>query len=180
MSDDRHGPAFTLGQAPVASRFVLRGDAAMAARAGTIFGVALPLQPCQSNSQAGRAAIWLGPDEWLLHIEGTAPAGTAGDLARSFAVDLADMPHSLVDVSDRQLGVLASGDRAARVLSAGCPLDLHSAAYPPGMATRTVLGRIEVVLWRRGAAVWHIEVARSFAGYAMAFLTEAARGLPHG
>ncbi|HQI02351.1 MAG TPA: sarcosine oxidase subunit gamma family protein [Deltaproteobacteria bacterium] len=71
-----------------------------------------------------------------------------------------------------------AGPHAARVLSAGCPLDLHPGAFPAGTATRTLLGKAGVTLWRIGAEAWHLEVARSLAGYARAFLAEAARGLP--
>ena len=86
--------------------------------------------------------------------------------------------HSLVDVSHRQIGLIASGPAAARVLNAGCPLDLDLAAFPLGMATRTVYDKAEIVLWRRAATRFHIEVWRSFAPHVAASLAEAARGAP--
>jgi sarcosine oxidase subunit gamma len=62
-------------------------------------------------------------------------------------------------------------------LSAGCPLDLDLAAFPIGACTRTVLGKTEIVLWRRAQDSFHLEVWRSFATYLTAFLSEAIRGL---
>ncbi|MEP4423029.1 MAG: sarcosine oxidase subunit gamma, partial [Nitratireductor sp.] len=41
--------------------------------------------------------------------------------------------------------------------------------------SRTVLGKVEIVLWRIGEQTFHVEVWRSFAEYAYAFLAEAAR-----
>ena len=93
------------------------------------------------------------------------------------AAQLAAAPHSLVDVSHRQIGLVVSGSRAARALSAGCPLDLNPRACPPGMAARTIFDKAEVVLWRRGEA-FHVEVWRSFAPWLVASLIEAARGAP--
>jgi sarcosine oxidase subunit gamma len=90
---------------------------------------------------------------------------------------LADRPHSLVDVSHRQLGLAISGAHAATVLAAGCPLDLDRGAFPVGMCTRTVLGKAEIVLWRIAEDGFHLEVWRSFAAYVSGVIAEAAREL---
>jgi len=159
-------------EAPACTRLMLRGDATVAARAGAAFGVALPLVPCRAAEAGPRAALWLGPDEWLLLAPPDAPAEA------EVAAALSGTAHSLVDVSDGFAALVLRGERAARVLSAGCPLVLHAAAFPVGMATRTVLGRAGIALWRRGPEEWRVEVGRSLAAHAHAFLAEAARGLP--
>ena len=86
--------------------------------------------------------------------------------------------HSLVDVSHRQIGLIASGAAAARVVNAGCPLDLDPHAFPVGFATRTLFDKVEIVLWRRAEVTFHAEVWRSFAPYLAGSLAEAARGAP--
>ena len=121
-----------------------------------------------------RAALWLGPDEWLLIADG-ADAAAIGEVLESV---LEGTAHSLVDVSHRQIGLIASGPAAARVLNAGCPLDLDLKAFPVGFATRTLFDKAEIVLWRRAQATFHVEVWRSFAPYLAASLAEAARGAP--
>jgi sarcosine oxidase subunit gamma len=83
-------------------------------------------------------------------------------------------PHSLVDVSDRQIGLVMSGAEVEAVLSVGCPLDLAVHAFPVGMCTRTVLAKAEIVLWRTGPNTFHLEVWRSFEAYVRQFLTAAA------
>lgn len=161
-----------IATAPPAHRLILCGDAVVADRAGIAFGVALPQMPGRVTEAGHRACLWLGPGEWLL----LAPDGD--DPAPALHAALAGLAHSLVDVSDGFAALVLSGPGAARTLSAGCPLDLHERAFPPGMATRTVLGRIGIALWRRGAQEWRLEIGRSHAAYARDFLTEAARGLP--
>jgi len=50
-------------------------------------------------------------------------------------------------------------------------------AFPAGSATRTLLGKAEIVLSRPGEAPsFEVECARSFARYVRDFLLEAARG----
>jgi sarcosine oxidase subunit gamma len=83
-------------------------------------------------------------------------------------------PHSLVEVSDRQIGLVVAGPEAEAVLSVGCPLDLDQTAFPVGMCTRTVLSKAEIVLWRTAPDTFHLEVWRSFGAYLRAFLTASA------
>ena len=90
---------------------------------------------------------------------------------------LGDLPHSLVDVSHRQVGLVIAGPHAATVLAAGCPLDLDRSAFPLGMCTRTVLAKAEIVLWRIADDGFHLEVWRSFAAYVSGLIAEAAREL---
>jgi sarcosine oxidase subunit gamma len=153
------------------SRFAVRGDRTAADAIGTAFGVELPAEPSRSASRQGRAALWLGPDEWLLLAE-NADAETVSEAVRGA---LGDRPHSWVDVSHRNAGFLVSGPHAAAVLNAGCPLPLGLAAFPVGKCTRTLFGKAEIVLWRKEETAFRIEVWRSFAAYLADLMAEAAR-----
>jgi sarcosine oxidase, subunit gamma len=156
---------------PSACRWVLRGDAAVRAAAESALGVPVPAEACRAGVNGERAALWLGPDEWLL-LAAAEQAGLGVRLGRA----LEALPHSLVEVSHRQVALLVHGPQAALVLASGCPLDLDASAFPVGMCTRTVLAKAEVVLWRKAAGEFHLEVWRSFAPYVSQFLAEAARG----
>jgi len=176
LTDARQGPALPatafVHVLPPAHRFVLRGTSAVRAAAERAWGVAVPDQACRAGSDGARAALWLGPDEWLL-IAGAGDGAAADTLERA----LAGLGHSLVDVSHRQVALLVSGAPAATLLSAGCPLDLDMRAFPVGMCTRTVLSKAEVVLWRTAPDQFRLEVWRSFAPYVTEYLASAARDL---
>jgi sarcosine oxidase subunit gamma len=164
--------AVTLRSGPDLGRLILRGNAThLSAPVASAFGSAIPQTACRAAEAGDRAALWLGPDEWLL----LAPPAALVEVQRTLAAALSSIPHALVDVSHRQAAMLAEGSRAADVLNVGCPLDLDARAFPVGMCTRTLLAKAEIVLWRRAAERWHIEVQRSFTRYAWDFLAEAAR-----
>lgn len=147
-----------------ASRFVLRGPETAASLVGSAFGLTLPRDINRASVEGDRAAFRLGPDEWLLiGPDGEAMPRVEGE------------PHSLVDVGHRNVGLTVSGAIATDVLSSGVMLDLDAAAFPVGMATRTLFVKAEIVLWRREADLFHIEVWRSFAVYLRALLEDAAR-----
>jgi sarcosine oxidase, subunit gamma len=168
------GPRFTLSEAPLAARFILRGAEAVRVACGMAFAAEPPSDLGPAGGSAGRAALWLGPDEWLLIADGE----DAADIGEVLESVLEGTAYSLVDVSHRQIGLLAAGPAAKRVLNAGCPLDLGLKAFPVGFATRTVFDKVEIVLWRRAETTFHIEIWRSFAPYLVASLVEAARGAP--
>jgi sarcosine oxidase, subunit gamma len=156
---------------PPAARSILRGGDAVRQCAQAAAGVGFSLQACRAVTEGERAALWLGPDEWLL----IAPQAEGAALASSLEAALAHLPHSLVDVSHRQSAYQLQSPQATSLLAAGCPLDLDESAFPIGMCTRTVLAKAEVVLWRRARQTFHLEVARSFVAYVSRFLAEAAR-----
>jgi sarcosine oxidase subunit alpha len=146
----------------------VRAGPGAATAIGMAIGVLLPTVPCRSVIARERAALWLGPDEWLIQ----APEGSIGleALARRAP---GDRPASVVDVSQQFRALEIAGPRAAWCLNGFCALDLDPRAFPVGMCTRTLLGKAEVVLWRIGADVFHIDVSRSLLPYVWACLEEA-------
>lgn len=163
--------ATTIAALPPAARFIIRGRAPVVAAAKAALGFDLPTEACRAATSGIVAALWLGPDEWLV-------IGAEGDrdrLAAALEDALAGTPHAVVDVSHRQSGVILSGPKVAFVIAHGCPLDLSLETFPVGMCTRTLVGRTEAVLWRTGEETFRIEVWRSFVSYLVAFLQEARR-----
>ncbi len=171
MPPDLAATGVTLTGLPPATRFILRGRAAAIEAAGAAFGAALPRIACRAATAArDRAALWLGPDEWLL----LAPPADGATLAEALERAMDGHPHSLVEVSHGQVGIEISGEDAIATLNAGCPLDLE-AGFPVGMCTRTVLAKAGIVLWRIAPDSFRIEVARSHADYIWGFLEAASR-----
>ena len=177
LSAARSQPVITASAAvralPPATRYLLRGGPGVRGAVQAALGFTVPDLACRAGVGGERAALWLGPDEWLL----IAPARLASALPAVLNRALAQLPHSLVDVSHRQTALAVSGPQAVTLLAAGCPLDLDASAFPVGMCTRTMLAKAEIVLWRTGSLEFRVEVGRSFAAYVSQFLAEAARGI---
>jgi sarcosine oxidase subunit gamma len=175
---------------PPAVRFILQGRADARAAASPVWGVGFSDEPCRALVAGHRATLWLGPDEYLLFdAAGPADAGStdaaagaaaavgaaAAAIEASLERALGDVPHSLVDVSHRQVALQLRGPHAATILNGACPLDLGLAAFPVGMCTRTVFAKADIVLWRTEPETFHVEVWRSFAAYFTGLLYELAR-----
>jgi len=169
-----------LEAAPAALRFAFYGDREARAAAAPVWGTDFSEAACRAAANESRAALWRGPDEYLL-LDFTAEAAAAGGVPPAesaifgaLEAALGALPHALVDVSHRQFALEVRGPHAARILSGACPLDLDLQAFPVGMCTRTVLAKAEIVLWRTRESAFHLEAWRSFAGYVCGLLGEIA------
>ena len=155
-----------LGVLPPAERISLRAPEASITALTRVLGVSLPKAPKTSATKAGRTALWLGPDEWLVIDE------TGGDpLADCAGVKAL---HSAVGISHRNIAISVSGPAAADTINAGCPQDLSLAAFPVGACSRTILGKSEIVLLRTEEEAFRVECWRSFSDYVLGFLARAA------
>lgn len=163
----------TVRPKPPAARWSLRLGPGVAEAVGAVAGLSLT-GGINSHVLAGdRIAARLGPDEWLVIV----PEAEAADAAAALGEALAGHLHSLVDVGHRDAGIGVEGARAEVALNAGVALDLDERAFPVGMATRTLCGKADIVLFRLGRDAWRVECWRSFAPYVHGLLVEATFGV---
>ena len=158
--------AAQLTPAPAAARASLRAYADAVPALSAALGVTLPTRPKTSVSANGVTAFWLGPDEWML----IGPEDT--DFVALAANS--NVLHSAVDISHRNIGIIVSGSGARVAINSACPHDLTDAFFPVGACTRTVFGKMEIVLHRESEDVWRVECWRSFADYCFGMLAEGA------
>jgi sarcosine oxidase, subunit gamma len=160
----------TAKPAPAAVRIALRADAQGIKEAKNVVGFDLPAKPKTSATKGERAALWIGPDEWLvIDAEGSG-------IAAAFS-KLGNANLSAVDVSHRNMAILLEGDAAHFVLNSGCPLDLSLAAFPVGACARTILSKSEIVLHREAEDRFRIECWRSFSDYVWKFLVDSIKSV---
>jgi len=161
-------PGLRIERAPRTAQYVLHCDEDDAPRVGERIGIALPSSILTSNPAEGDGwrALRLGPDEWLLigQADATLDSNSAQDA------------HSLVDIGSRNLGLNLSGTSAAELLAAGCPLDLCDDVFPAGSCTRTLFGKVQIVL-ERGPKCFRMQYPRSFDGYVIELIQTAALDL---
>jgi sarcosine oxidase subunit gamma len=142
----------------------LRADPARADR----IGFAIPTAPNTWRLTAGREALWLGPDEWLV----VAGPGSAAAIVEELERSLDGAHHSVVDVSADRAVVELAGERRIDLLTRGCGLDLHPRSWRDGMCAQTLLARVPVLLQEREHAT-RVFVRPSFAGHLVSWLQEA-------
>ena len=124
------------------------------------------------TGDASRAALWLGPDEWLV----VGPPGSEPEIEGEFALAGA----TTIDVSANRTTLELRGPRACELLEFGCPIDLHPRVFGPGRCAQTLLARANVLVWHvadEPEDTWRLLVRPSFAAYVAAWLADASEGL---
>jgi sarcosine oxidase subunit gamma len=152
-------------------RFVVRGPGEMKGVIQRITDVATPAYINLAASVGTTSVLMLGPDEWLLLV---AP-DHAQSIWEAFLRESTRSPCAVVDVTSRDVGLIIDGPLVEGVLNAACPLALDTRAFPPGRATRTLLGKATIILWRQSDGRFHVETGRSFAPYVVGLLAQAIR-----
>ncbi|UHS62257.1 sarcosine oxidase subunit gamma [Agrobacterium vaccinii] len=157
----------SIKMAAPAYRLSLRAKADAVSELSQALDISLPQSPKTSTTSGLRAALWLGPDEWLVIDQGESNLldACAGVSA----------PHSATDVSHRNVAMTVSGESAEATINAGCPQDFSLNAFPVGACSRTLLSKAEVVLFRVTEDTFRVECWRSFADYVFGLLEEGAR-----
>jgi len=138
---------------------------------GETLGVALPLSIGQRASAGETEVICLAPDEWRI----TTPVAQLAQTEAAFGAIYAAHPHSLVDISGREVSFVIEGPRAAELLTLGCPRDIETIL--PGQGRRTVFDGVTTVLWRDAADRFRMDVWQSFAPQVLALLHIGCREL---
>jgi len=172
------GADVTMTALPYRPSLILRGESddlvfLNTCRAALSFD--LPLAANHVNHNETFAALWLGPNEWLVVGDGgreklAACLGAGPEICR----------HALISNGDGQQVIALSGPKARDVLAKLCPLDLDSPDLAPGRCARSVLAGIAITLWPQGdkddstGGGYRIHVGRSFADYAWRIITDAA------
>lgn len=149
----------------------LRGDAEDGRFLGAVAqvaGVELPMEPCTWNEAASASAYWLGPDEWLLVVEGDG-LEVEGRLREAL-----DGRFAVADVTGAQVQLELSGPAACMVLQKSSPYDFHPRNFPPGRCAQTVFAKATALVAAKEDGAFDIVFRRSYADYIRRWLADAA------
>ncbi len=140
--------------------------------ARSVLGFEPPTTPNTAAGARGRAALWLGPDEWLV----VTPPGDEARTDAGLRKALAEFRHAAVtDVSDGRAVIGLSGPNARDVLMKGCPLDVHPRAFKAGDCAQSTYAKALIIVHQTSdAPAYDIYVERSFATYLWTWLEDAA------
>jgi sarcosine oxidase subunit gamma len=147
-------------------------DADALERLARDLGFDLPREPkTVVGDPAGRHALWLGPDEWLV----VGPPGSEGEIESALREAVGGSFGAVVDVSANRLMIELAGPSARETLESGCTIDLHPSSFGPGHCAQTLLARANVLLHQiSDEPRYRLYVRPSFAGYVHGWLSDAA------
>lgn len=152
---------------PAAGRFSLRCKAHNVSALSKALGLDLPSNISESAQTNGRTALKLGPDEWMVICD----REDRDAIQQALAATYDSAPHSLTDISSREISIRVKGDQAEELLSTSCPRNLSK--LTEGRGVRTIFDSVQVILTREAADQFRIDVWRSFAPHVFGLLGAA-------
>lgn len=124
-------------------------------------GDGLPTAPNQSVAREACEIAWLGPSRWLVRFAD----GDDGAEAEALQKEMAGVTASVVDVTHQYISFSLSGRRARDFLARVCSLDLGAETFMPGFVSRTLFGRVAVLLEYCEPDKFRLSVDRSLARF---------------
>ena len=123
----------------------------------------------------GHAALWIGPNEWLV----VAAPGAEAETAASLREALAKHHAAVTDVSESLAVIAISGANARHVLAKGMSLDLHPRAFAAGRCARASLAKTVVLIHQTSDSppAYDLYIDRSYAEYLWRWLEDAAQSM---
>ena len=162
--------AVVISERPGLGYLNLRCDEAGRVAASSALKLELPARPNTTASREGLAALWLGPDEWLIV---TAPESHSA-FEDSLNEALTGMHFAVTDMTGGISTIVLDGQRARDVLAKGCTLDLHSPALGKGACAQSVLAAVGVTIVPAGdPQPYELVVRSSFAEHLARWLLDA-------
>ncbi len=149
----------------------LASDRKFMAAVKKVLEIDLPKVPRTSASWGNVQALWLSIDQWLI----LCPRAKTDALTAELQEALKTIHSLVVNVSDMRAVIRLEGDGCREVVMKGTSTDLLDVAFAPGAVKRMRLAEIAALLHVIEDDVLDIYVFRSYAHYAWAFLTKAAR-----
>ena len=149
---------------PFSGKFSLRCRQDTRPALSKALGLDLPGKIGGSAGAGTRRAFCVGPDEWMILCSEAERA----ELAQACAALYGGTPHSLVDVSFREVGIAVCGRDSATLLSMFCARDLSRIAVGGGV--RTLFDTAQALILRDGSFDYHLYVWRSFHPHVSALL----------
>lgn len=165
---------FAIREIPFATQINVRGNAgdpAFVRAAADVLGIVWPLSANTWSGRADCAALWLGPDEWLV----AAREGRGDALYEALGSRLAGTHHAITDVSANRSVIEISGRHVRSVLAKGCSLDLHARSFAPPQCAQSLLAKAQVILQCIDVRpLFRLYVRTSLADYLATWLLDAA------
>jgi len=136
----------------------------------TVLGLSPPMKPNTFISSGRNAALWLGPDEYLLLV----PGGKQVEVVQGLEDAFEGQHVAVNDLSSGQTIIRLQGVHARNVINKGCSLDLHPRVFVSGMCAQSHIGKASATIMQISEVpTFDIIVRRSYADYMARWLKEA-------
>ena len=146
---------------------------------GKSLNLLLPTKPNTSSSSEKLTALWLSPDEWIIHSNETLKSEsnnyeTENLLNRNISkINLG----AVTDVTDQFVMINIKGDKIFDLFETGSPFNFNVFRSKKGSVTQTILAKIDVIIHNQNQNEVNLFVRRSFSQHLFSWMNDSASRL---
>ena len=146
---------------------------------GKSLNLLLPTKPNTSSSSEKLTALWLSPDEWIIHSNETLKSEsnnyeTENLLNRNISkINLG----AVTDVTDQFVMINIKGDKIFNLFETGSPYNFNDFRNKKGSVTQTILAKIDVIIHNQNPNEVNLFVRRSFSQHLFSWMSDSASRL---
>ena len=139
----------------------------------------LPIEANTSSSSEKLTAIWLSPDEWMIHSNDPIKNNNNSYELEELLYTSVSKNNlgSVTDVTDQFVMINMKGKNIFELLSSGCPLNFDEFEEKEGSTAQTVLNHIDVTIHNKKNNNVNLFVRRSFSEHLLSWINDAASRL---
>ena len=146
---------------------------------GKSLNLLLPTKPNTSSSSEKLTALWLSPDEWIIHSNETLKSEsnnyeTENLLNRNISkINLG----AVTDVTDQFVLINVKGDKIFNLFETGSPFNFNDFRTKKGSVVQTILAKIDVIIHNQNQNEVNLFVRRSFSQHLFSWMNDSASRL---
>ena len=146
-------------------------------KVGKLLDILLPNEPNTSSTGNNITALWLSPDEWMIHSNTKIIQESN---IYPIEEDLINNIHkgnlgAVTDVTDQFVLINMKGSRIYDLFSNSCPFNFNDFKNKKGAATQTIINKIDVIIHNKEMNEVNLFVRRSFSNHLWSWLNDGAK-----
>ena len=144
---------------------------------GKSLNILLPNEPNTSSSGANVTALWLGPDEWMIHANEKNNDDSNSYIIEDELVNKISNTGlgAITDVTDQFVMLNLTGEKIYDLFMKGSPFNFNEFQKKKGAVTQTIINKIDVIIHNKSDNEINLFVRRSFSNHLWSWLNDSAR-----
>ena len=146
---------------------------------GKSLNLLLPTEANTSSRSEKLTALWLSPDEWMIHSNEIL-SSKSNDYETENLLDKSVSKTNLgavTDVTDQFVLINLKGDKIFDLFETGSPFNFNDFKNKKGSVTRTILAKIDVIIHNQNQNDANLFVRRSFSEHLFSWMNDSASRL---
>ena len=146
---------------------------------GKSLNLLLPTEANTSTRSEKLTALWLSPDEWMIHSNEILDSDNneyETEILLNKNISKIDL-GAVTDVTDQFVLINLKGDKIFDLFETGSPFNFNDFKNKNGSVTQTILAKIDVIIHNQNKNEVNLFVRRSFSQHLFSWMNDSASRL---